>query len=349
MDMKLLKDFFKGKKIFITGHTGFKGSWLFETLEIFGATVKGYSINYNEGQNPLVRKFDNKYSLKGNINDYKKLEKVINLFKPEIVFHLAAQPIVLKSYEDPIDTFQTNVMGALNLLHIVTKISSIKSVVIITSDKVYKNDSNLRQFIEEDSLGGLDPYSASKAALEILLNSWTHSFVKSNGSFKFGISSVRAGNVIGGWDWGENRLIPDYFRFLEQKKPLIIRNPNSTRPWQHVLDVIYGYMFIAMRIYEDPSKYSTSYNLGPNDLGYSVEEIIIKFNILNTEQVELIKSLDSTNRESKVLALNSSKLKSIGWEPKISLNKSIQLTIDCYLTKDRLVAIKQIGDYFSVN
>lgn len=345
--MKSMKDFFKGKKIFITGHTGFKGSWLFATLEFFGANVKGYSIGYNEGHNPLVGQFDNNYSQMGNLNDYNRLEKAIIDFEPELVFHLAAQPIVLKSYEDPISTFQTNLMGSINLLHIITKLPSVKSVVIVTSDKVYKNNSNIKKFIEEDSLGGLDPYSASKAALELVLNSWTHSFININDNFKFGISSVRAGNVIGGWDWGENRLVPDYFRCFEQKKPLEIRNPNSTRPWQHVLDVIYGYLFIAMRIYENPSKYSTSYNLGPNDSGYSVEEIIGNFNKLNTEQVELIKSVDTSNRESRALELNSSKLKSIGWEPRINLIKSIQLTIDCYLTQDRSVAIKQIGDYFN--
>lgn len=344
--MENFKFFFKGKKVLITGHTGFKGSWLYLVLERFGAEILGYSIGYNTGLSPLTKEFDNESSIQGDINDYLILERNIMNFEPEIIFHLAAQPLVLKSFEDPIGTYKTNLIGSLNLLNVIKDTPSVKSVVIITSDKVYKNNSNINYFSEDDELGGGDPYSASKAALEIALASWINSFVKHEGNFRYGISSVRSGNVIGGWDWGENRLVPDYFRSWNSDKSILIRNPGSIRPWQHVLDVINGYLFIAMKIYQNPTLYSSSYNLGPNYSDITVLELLDKFNKKNNQEVQVVQSIDISGRESKVLMLNSEKLHSIGWRPKLDIDQAIKLTIDCYKSNSIQVAHEQIKDYF---
>ena len=241
-----LRKFWRNKKVFVTGHTGFKGTWLIIFLNLLKAKTYGYSLKapknsiFNQTKSfNLVKK--NYYS---NINDFKTLKQKLQTTKPHIVFHLAAQSLVTKSYEDPIKTFTTNIIGTLNLLEVVRKIKSVKSVVIITTDKVYKIKRKNLPFTENDELGGNDPYSASKASTEIAVKSYIKSFFSEN---KKGIkvSTARSGNVLGGGDYSKNRILPDIINSINKQKKLVIRNPKHIRPWQHVIEPVFGYLILA--------------------------------------------------------------------------------------------------------
>ena len=248
-----LKQFYKNKKVFITGHTGFKGSWLTSCLLNFGAKVMGFSKKDEKISSYKKicyhQKVNNIYS---DILNYKLLKKSITKFKPDIIIHLAAQSLVSESYKNPYQTIETNVMGTLNIINISRSIKSLKSLVVITSDKCYLNKEFKKGYKESDTLGGDDPYSASKASAEHVFNAYAKSFL--NYQRKFGFASARAGNVIGGGDWSKDRLIPDSIKSIINKKKLIIRNPNSTRPWQHVLEPVSGYLLLAKKLYEDKLK-----------------------------------------------------------------------------------------------
>tara|TARA_X000001036_G_scaffold388375_2_gene384653 strand:+ start:4076 stop:5146 length:1071 start_codon:yes stop_codon:yes gene_type:complete len=321
---------FRNKKVFITGHTGFKGSWLTFLLDYCGAITKGYSLEPKTNPSLYLNlTFSNKHSsIYSDISDYDKLQKEVALFKPEFIFHLAAQPLVLESYEDPKITFNTNFNGTLNLLEVLrnTKISCTS--IFITTDKVYENKELNIPFSEDDKLGGTDPYSASKAACEVLINSYQKSFFKDS---KIHIASVRAGNVIGGGDWSENRLMPDIIRSIFNKKPLHIRNPEAIRPWQHILEPLYGYLMLANALSKDPSTYSTAWNFGPeiNDIK-SVEEII---RIAKTYdfQIKIQGTKDINKNEAKYLSLNIDKVKQkLNWNPKWSSELAIKMTLNWY-------------------
>ena len=259
----MLNRFYKNKKILITGHTGFKGIWLTNILIYFGAKVYGISKNDENIKNfEKCCKTNNVKSYFFNILNKKKLNKIIKYIEPEIIFHLAAQSIVGTSYKYPETTFETNFNGTLNILSISTKLKKLQSIVIITSDKCYQNLNKKNYFIETDPLGGDDPYSASKGASEILFNSYLKSFFYKK---KIGAATARAGNVIGGGDWVKDRIIPDCVRCIAQGKKIAIRNPNSTRPWQHVLDVVNGYLILAQMLFKNKKKYSGNWNFGPNN------------------------------------------------------------------------------------
>jgi len=329
MELKKVLKFYKGKKVFITGHTGFKGSWLTYILDSIGAEVTGYSLEPNT--NPSLFKslsFSKKFnSIIGDIRDEKKFQSTIKNFNPEYIFHLAAQPLVLESYKNPDQTFSTNFTGTLNLLEILRKLNLPIQVVFITTDKVYENLELGAPFVETDKLGGKDPYSASKAASEILIESYRHSFFKDS---LINIATARAGNVIGGGDWSENRLIPDIVRSKQESTSLRVRNPKAIRPWQHVLESLFGYLKLGIGLSEDSQKYSSQWNFGPEiEDSITVEDIINigkKLNIVS--QVEYEKR---TFVEAQNLKLNIIKAKEqLGFKPVWNTEQAVKYTFEWY-------------------
>lgn len=350
--MKNLSKFYKNKKVFITGHTGFKGSWLTSVLLKFGAKITGFSLNDEKRKN--YENFINYKKIKniyGNVCDYKKLKNEIKKSKPHIIFHLAAQPLVAESYINPLETFNTNFIGSVNIFEI-SKELNIKSIVVITSDKCYLNKEILRGYREQDELGGKDPYSASKASVEIAFQSYLQSFFYKKKNT--GIATARAGNVIGGGDWSKNRIIPDCIKTIKKQKNLVIRNPLSTRPWQHVLEPISGYLILAKKLYETPKKFSGSWNFGPRNKEtknvYDVANIIIK-NVYAKKSIKIIYQ-KANFKEANLLKLNSNKAnKILKWSTKWSMPQALQKTAewyDIYLRKKntREVTNNQIKEYF---
>ena len=329
-DFKSTKKFWNKKKVFITGHTGFKGAWLCVVLKYLNSSIHGYSLKPEK--NCLFNKTkigkDIASSTYADINNLQKLKKKIKHSKSEILFHLAAQPLVLESYKNPIKTFKTNMMGTLNVLECIKNIKSIKSAVIITSDKVYKIKKKNLSYTEFDELGGDDPYSASKAASEIIVESYIKSFFnKSN--LKDRVSTARAGNVIGGGDFAKDRLVPDILRSINNKKKITIRNPYFIRPWQHVLDPLMGYLSLAKKQYENKlNNQFSSWNFGPNKKNFKTVIEIVQF-IRKFHRFEYdIKKINKFN-ETKILKLNSFKSKKkLNWTSKWDIFKSLKKTIE---------------------
>ncbi len=347
-----LKNFYKNKKVLVTGATGFKGAWLCQILDLFEAKILGVGYKPNKNQNlfnelQLNKKIKTKYS---DIRDYKKLEKIINLFKPQIIFHLAAQPIIFQSYIDPIGTININSTGTLNVLNIARTIPSVKSIVCITSDKCYANNFSTKGFKESDHLGGSDPYSASKASAEIIINAFKESYyVKKN----VGLASARAGNVIGGGDWSPNRLIPDTIHSLINKKTIRLRNPGFNRPWQHVLEPLNGYLILAEKLFKNPKKYSTSWNFGSEkNTVTSVFEVVKKM-IKIWGSGKIVHKRNFKYYEQKNLQLNISKAKEkLKWKPYYSIYQSVLATTNWYKKvyiekkSPKKVTLDQIIEYF---
>ncbi len=329
-------NFWEGKKVFITGHTGFKGAWLSIWLHKLGALVTGYSKTVNEQQEVFYNDIKSIFlwSHYGDIIDANNLESCITAAQPEIVFHLAAQPIVRRSYEIPVETFATNMMGSVNLLEIVRGTPSVKAVVMVTSDKCYKPESLIDAFTENDPLGGNDPYSASKACAEIAINSYIKSFF-SGVKFKScnaSIGTARAGNIIGGGDWGEDRLIPDLARGMLTNEIIQIRSPNSVRPWQFVLDALFGYLLLAEKLYLEGDKFTGSWNFGPTiDQRLSVREVVSAFVYSTNLEVEYLRSHQTSKSEESALTIDASKAeKNLYWRRFMTFEESIQLTRDWY-------------------
>ena len=330
-NIKRLKKFWSKKKVFITGHTGFKGSWLSIILTYLDSSIDGYSLKPRK--NSLFNKSMISQKLESNtyadINDLRKLKKKIKVCKPEIIFHLAAQPLVIESYNEPLKTLNTNIIGTANLLDSIRNIKSIKSVVIITTDKVYKIKKNNRLYKELDQLGGFDPYSASKVGAEIVVESYIKSFFE-NSNLRNRISTARAGNVIGGGDFSENRLIPDIVSAINNKKKLKVRNPNHIRPWQHVLDPLMGYLILAEKQYNNKvNNNEHSWNFGPNKNNFKKVIDIVKY-IKTSQKFEYISTKNNINfKETKILKLNSFKAKKkLNWISKWNLTKSITKTLE---------------------
>lgn len=347
-----LRKFWRNKKVFVTGHTGFKGTWLIIFLNLLKAKTYGYSLKapknsiFNQTKSfNLVKK--NYYS---NINNIKSLKKKIQTTRPHIVFHLAAQPLVTKSYEDPIKTFTTNIIGTLNLLEVVRKIKSVKSVVIITTDKVYKIKRKNLPFTENDELGGNDPYSASKASTEIAVKSYIKSFFSEN---KKGIrvSTARSGNVLGGGDYSKNRILPDIINSINKQKKLVIRNPKHIRPWQHVIEPVFGYLILAEFLFKK-KKYneSSSWNFGPENRNFiSVNKLVNKVSKIKKIKKILIKK--NNYFETQTLKLNSKKAKKfLKWQQKWDIDQTISKIIEwneSFLNKKNMreVTENQIKEY----
>lgn len=329
--MKINKNFWKKKKVFITGHTGFKGTWLSLYLQDLGAKVYGYALKPNTSLSlyKLTKKENLTKSFYGDLKNIKKLKKVIHSIKPDLVFHLAAQPIVSESYKNPTDTFKTNINGTINIFDIILNVKSVKAIVNVTSDKCYENLGNKKFFKESDPLGGLDPYSASKACSEIISKSYYNSFIKKLG---VGLATARAGNIIGGGDWSKDRLIPDIINSINENKKLMIRYPNATRPWQYVLDPLTGYILLAQKLYQDPKKNSGPWNFGPHNnsikkVNWIVSTMYKNFGVKNLSKV----FNKSSPHESANLSLNSSKAKKfLGWKTKFNTNDALKLTANWY-------------------
>jgi CDP-glucose 4,6-dehydratase len=348
-----LKKFFKNKRIFITGHTGFKGTWLTTCLTNFGAKILGYSKNdekrYSYEKICAFNKVQNVYA---DILDYKSLKNKIKKFNPQIIFHLAAKALVSESYKDPYKTIETNTLGTLNIIEISRNLKNLKSLVIITSDKCYLNKEFKKGYKENDILGGDDPYSASKASAELIFNAYSKSFF--NFQNKFGFATARAGNVIGGGDWSNNRIIPDSIKSIINKKKLIIRNPNSTRPWQHVLEPISGYLLLAKKLYENKKKYSGSWNFGPSGKETMCVKKVVRMLFLFLGIQKNIINKKSNFKEANLLKLNSNKaLKKLNWRNTWNMKTSIRETAQwykCFLNKEDIkkFTIYQINNYFNI-
>ena len=324
--------FWRSKHVLITGHTGFKGSWLTKWLLEIGASVSGYALAPKTDRdlfNQLEISALNSHLI-GDIRDYISIKKAVEDANPDVIFHLAAQSIVSQSYSDPLETWTTNVNGSLQLLEVIRNRKSKRPLVVIfiTTDKVYENRDSGIPFAESDPLGGKDPYSASKAAAELLVKSWHRSFLSQNDAIR--IASARSGNVIGGGDWAPNRLLPDLARALESNTPLTIRNPQSTRPWQHVLDPLHGYLMLAERLYKSSTHSGSSWNFGPNsNTELSVSDVI---NIAKEQIAFDVNLIDEPSMlEATRLTLNSQKASlKLGWSTKWDAERAIFHTLDWY-------------------
>ena len=324
--------FWKNKKVLITGHTGFKGSWLTIWLKNLGAEIIGYSksIPTNPSLFEVANVSNGIKSVEGDIQNYEFLKETITKHEPEIIFHMAAQSLVIKSYSEPIETFSTNVMGTVNLLYAIKETKKPQIVINVTSDKCYENNESLEGYKEDDPMGGYDPYSSSKGCAELITKSFRNSFFSSNTENNVALASVRAGNVIGGGDWAQNRLIPDIVRAIKNKESVKIRNPNSVRPWQHVLDPLHGYIQLAEKLGSDKT-FSEAWNFGPNKEELKpVSWIIERFNDLWKNKIDW-EIENGEFHEAKNLILNCQKAKTkLKWKSKINIDKTLSLTIEWY-------------------
>lgn len=354
----LFKDSFRGKRVLITGHTGFKGSWLSIWLNELGAEVIGYALDpYSQKENFILSDLSSRIiDIRGDIRDKDKLHKVFQQYKPEIVFHLAAQPLVWYSYEQPQHTFEVNIMGTINILEMIKCTEETKVGVVITSDKCYENREWIWGYRENDRLGGYDPYSASKACSELVVSSYRNSFFNVKQFDKHGksIATARAGNVIGGGDWSAKRIVPDCIRALEAGVDINIRNPKSIRPWQHVLEPLNGYLTLASKMMMDGVSYNKPWNFGPNiESTITVEEVvkrIVKYwgsgNWVQSDEKDNIKY------ETGLLNLDIRQAKDqLHWFPRWNVDEAIEKVVEWYKnygTKDRNVyelCVAQIEDY----
>jgi CDP-glucose 4,6-dehydratase len=330
--MITLQDFYKDKKVFVTGHTGFKGSWLSLLLKELGADVTGYALSPEQDRENLFRLTKVEDKIESNISDirdFKALKEALEKAEPDIILHLAAQPLVRDSYEDPIYNYETNVMGTVNLLEASKDLKSLKALVNITTDKCYENKEWLWPYRENDRLGGHDPYSASKACSEIVTNSYRKSFYIDR---NIGLASARAGNVIGGGDFSKDRIIPDIVESIKHNKKVTLRHPKAVRPWQHVLDVLHGYLLLGQKLYDNPREFSESFNFSPvENKEVNVEEVVRNF-ISEIGSGSYKVDLDKADlHEAGILKLDSSKaIKKLGWMPKYKTGDSISKTAIWY-------------------
>lgn len=333
---EILKEVYKGKRIFITGHTGFKGSWLLKILTLLGAEIKGYALAPIT-ENDLYHVINGNTlcnSIIADIRDRDRLAEEIIEFEPDFIFHLAAQPLVRLSYKIPAETFEVNAIGTANLLDGVRLLKKPCSVVLITTDKVYHNNEWIYPYRENDRLGGYDPYSASKACCELVIDSYRNSFfnVAEYHTHLKGIAVARAGNVIGGGDWSQDRLMPDIARSLGTGEKIRVRNPSSIRPWQHVLEPLSGYLQLGGKLSIDPQRYSQPYNFGPvADDSLSVQAIVnLAINTWGAGEAEIMKA-DGEPHEAGLLKLDISKATTeIEWTPKWDTAEAVKQTIYWY-------------------
>ncbi len=340
----LKKDFWKGKSVLVTGHTGFKGSWLCRLLLELEAKISGLSLRKPTSK-PLL--FDilnlgeNLIDFRGDITDFNKCLTIINELSPDIVIHMAAQSLVKLSYKEPIQTINTNIIGTANILESLRHISSIKTILIVTSDKCYNNFETQYPYKEDDPLGGNDPYSSSKACAEHITNAYYKSYFKSK---NLGVATARAGNVIGGGDWSKDRLLPDIVKAWENDNPVVIRSPNSIRPWQHVLEPIFGYLKLIECLWDNPENFSGGWNFGPNEDNMKPVIDAVKYSQKLWNGNPKVKILKENNfQEAKVLKLNNQKVKSkLKIKPKMNFNESLKKTIYWYASFYKGNNVKQI-------
>ena len=336
MNYSHLNNYYKGKRVFLTGHTGFKGSWMLLWLNILGANVKGYALNpeNNEDHFNLIKGSKICESVIEDIQNKTRLEKEIIEFQPDFIFHLAAQPLVRYSYDNPSETFAINAIGTAYLLDAVRKLKNPCTVILVTTDKVYENKEWQYPYRESDRLGGYDPYSASKACAELIISSYRNSFfnVNSYSTHKKSIASARAGNVIGGGDWAKDRIIPDIVRALNKNEVIYVRNPSAVRPWQHVLDPIGGYLHLGTKMVDDPINYSDSWNFGPfsEDSLKVIDLVELSIKYWGNGKYE-IPSLSNQPHEAGLLKLDISRsIGELNWKPRFNSQKAIQMTLEWY-------------------
>lgn len=369
-----LSEFYRDRRVFLTGHTGFKGSWLCAYLNRLGAKICGFSetVPTSPAHFPLIENDCKLHDHRGDVRDISALKRSLQDFAPEIVFHLAAQPLVRRSYEQPADTFSTNVMGTVHLLEAARAVPSIRAIVVITSDKCYENKEWVWGYRETDPLGGFDPYSASKACTEIVVASFRQSYPSERL-----IASVRAGNVIGGGDWAEDRLIPDIVQTASIGKTIFLRMPRARRPWNHVLDPLRGYLLLARRLLQGEREFAQAWNFGPGPEGNLSVGELVELAARFWDRIHYV--MDSGDRESfhegasngsglsgsngssyetgpaakkheaTLLMLDCSKARTrLGWEPLWSLEEGVKHTIRWYrqfYENDRILTWEQIDEY----
>lgn len=334
-----MKNRYYKKKVLITGHNGFKGKWLCLWLNKLGATILGISLKKNKDDKFLFNKKNQIKSIYQDINDYKKLKKVINNFNPDIIFHLAAQSIVHDSYIKPIETYKTNIMGTLNVFEASRSCKNLKAIVNVTSDKCYLNEEKRSSFKEIDKLGGNDLYSSSKACSEILTHSYRNSFLNLKAfktKHKILISSVRCGNVVGGGDYNKYRIIPDIVNAINKNKILNIRNPNSIRPWIYILDCLHGYLSVGRRLLESKKEFAQPFNFGPSGENNLKVKDIVKLVEKKWCKIKIKVNKKEKFQENKVLKLNNNKAKKkLNWQPFYSSKKAIIQTIEWHRNKKK--------------
>ena len=346
--VKINKNFWKNKKVFITGHTGFKGSWLCLWLKYLNADIMGYSLPLSKKNNLFykLKLIDKLKNVEGDITDSKNLEKCLIKYEPDIIFHLAAQPLVIESYINPKLTFETNIQGTVNLMNSCLNLKKLKSIIVVTSDKCYENNEIRSNFTENDKLGGDDPYSASKASAEIITASYHKSFLNN-----IGVATVRSGNVIGGGDNSKNRLIPDIIKSIKKNQNLILRYPESTRPWQHVFETINGYINLCEKLYKN-KEYSGAWNFGPNYKKITVRDIAKKIIKISNSKVKINYKRNKFFREKNFLTLNSKKAnKYLGWKNKWNIDKSIEQVVSWHFNSNKKnilkLSLNQLIDYIN--
>lgn len=355
----IFHNFYKGKRVLVTGHTGFKGSWLSIWLHELGAEVIGIALDpFTERDNYVLSGIGNKIKvdIRADIRDGKRMKEIFQQYQPEIVFHLAAQPLVRLSYDIPVETYETNVIGTINVMEAMRATNSVKVGVMITTDKCYENKEQIWGYRENEPMGGYDPYSSSKGAAEIAIASWRRSFfnpVDYDIKHHISLASVRAGNVIGGGDWAIDRIIPDCIKALEAGKSIDIRSPQAVRPWQHVLEPLSGYMLLAQKMWNEPTKYCEGWNFGPRAESitpvWDVAQDVVKCYGCGT-----LNDVSDPNalHEAKLLMLDISKAKFLlGWEPRMNIHQCIELTIEWYQQYKQNdvyeLCIKQINTYLN--
>tara|TARA_B100001093_G_scaffold492161_1_gene532990 strand:- start:41 stop:1114 length:1074 start_codon:yes stop_codon:yes gene_type:complete len=352
MKGKVDTSFWKGKKVYLTGHTGFKGSWLSLWLQNMGALVKGYSLDVNTNPALFIKAnvaagMDSEI---GDIRDLKQMTKSMVSFSPEILIHMAAQPLVRVSYQEPVETYKTNVIGTVNVLEAARKCTNLKSIVSVTTDKCYENREWEWGYRENEPMGGHDPYSSSKGCAELVTSAYRRSFFSSEDTAS--LASARAGNVIGGGDWAEDRLIPDILRAFEKSEPVVIRNPLSTRPWQHVLEPLSGYLVLAQELFLNGDNFAESWNFGPNDEDCKpVSWILDQMVTFWGNNASWILDKKNNPHEAGFLKLDCSKAATrLKWKPKIKLQSTLKSIVDWhqfYINEADLKkqCLKEINNY----
>ena len=344
------------RRVFLTGHTGFKGSWLAIWLKKLGAEVRGFALDPWTEPNlfTLARVGDVVDDIRGDVRNLSALEAALTQFAPEVVFHLAAQPIVRRGYADPVGTYSTNMMGTVHLLEAVRRTPSVRAVVCVTTDKCYENQGWIWPYRESDRLGGYDPYASSKACAEIVTAAYRSSFfpVDCLHDHHVAVSTARAGNVIGGGDWSEDRLVPDLVRGFCSGMPVLIRRPKAIRPWQHVLDPLHGYLMLAEKLLSRDVRFASSYNFGPHDEEiWPVERIANKLVNQWGEGASWVLDSNPMTHEDHVLRLDASKARiELGWKPQLAVEAALEWTVAWYRawkSRDDLAEFtrKQIAEY----
>ena len=354
MEALVSTSYWAGKRVFVTGHTGFKGTWLLAMMRVLGAKVAGYALDPPTAPSMFDQIAGSELcqDIRGDIRDLSRLQRAMSDFAPEFIFHLAAQPIVLAAREHGVDTVDTNVRGTACVLEAARRVGSLRSIVSVTTDKVYRNVEWCWPYREADALGGHEPYGASKACAEIVTEAWAHSFLEPAG---VAVASARAGNVIGGGDWAPARLVPDIVRAWQASRALTIRSPQSIRPWQHVLEPLAGYVALAAALAEKPSGLPRSFNFGPREEdAQPVARICELANCALDGGLEVIVAEATTGYESRMLRLDSSLAQSdLAWRPRLDLESAIKWTIDWYRgvhrgADARALTIEQLERYQSL-